>query len=175
MIAEIVVWPKKYILMSSRNEIIMSGKITFSMIKPGAVQHQDIGSILNIVCAKGFRIVAMKMSRMSRERAEKFYCEHKKQPFYNELVDFMSSGPIIAIVFEKENAVADFRKLIGATDPLKAEDGTIRKMFAESVQKNAIHGSDSDENALREALFHFASSEIFDEQGHVMDVRDLGC
>lgn len=145
------------------------------MIKPGAVEHQDIGSMLNIICAKGFRIAAMKMTRMSRERAKKFYSEHEGQHFFDALVEFMCSGPIIAIVFEKENAVADFRKLIGSTDPSKAEDGTIRKMFAESVQKNAIHGSDSDENALRETLFHFASSEVFDDHGHVLDAKDLGC
>jgi nucleoside-diphosphate kinase len=153
----------------------MAGRITFSMIKPAAVQHQDIGSILNIVCANGFRIAAMKLTRMSKERAARFYIAHKDQPFYPGLVEFMTSGPVLAIVFEKENAVSDLRKLIGSTDPAKAEPGTIRKMFAQDIQRNAIHGSDSDENALREALFHFASSEIFDNEGHVLAIEDFCC
>tara|TARA_Y100000588_G_scaffold322028_1_gene353759 strand:- start:310 stop:735 length:426 start_codon:yes stop_codon:yes gene_type:complete len=136
-------------------------KITFTMIKPEAVQANNIGAILKMIEENGFRIVAMKKVQLSAERAGQFYEVHKERPFYGELVEYMSSGPIVAAILEKENAVADFRTLIGATDPNEAADGTIRKLFAESKSKNAVHGSDSDENAQIEADFHFSSDELF--------------
>ena len=136
-------------------------KITFTMIKPEAVQENNIGAILKIIEENGFRIVAMKKVELSPERAGKFYEVHKERPFYGELVEYMSSGPIVAAILEKENAVTDFRTLIGATDPNEAREGTIRKLFAESKSKNAIHGSDSDENAKIEADFYFSSEELF--------------
>lgn len=134
---------------------------TFTMIKPDAVENGHIGDILNIINEAGFKIVAMKMTQMSRRDAQLFYAIHQDRPFFQTLVEFMVSGPIIAVILEKENAVADFRKLIGATNPAHAEEGTIRKLFATSIQNNAIHGSDSDENALIESEFHFATREIF--------------
>tara|TARA_A100001037_G_scaffold285251_1_gene292407 strand:+ start:161 stop:586 length:426 start_codon:yes stop_codon:yes gene_type:complete len=136
-------------------------KITFTMIKPEAVQANNIGAILKMIEENGFRIVAMKKVQLSAERAGLFYEVHKERPFYGELVEYMSSGPIVAAILEKENAVADFRTLIGATDPNEAADGTIRKLYAESKSKNAVHGSDSDENAQIEADFHFSSDELF--------------
>jgi nucleoside-diphosphate kinase len=139
----------------------MSGKITFTMIKPEAVEKGHTGAILEKINAAGFRIVAMKMTRLSQQEAGKFYEVHKERPFYGELVEYMSSGPIVAAVLEKDNAVQDFRKLIGATDPAEAEEGTIRKLYAESKAKNAVHGSDSDENAQIEARFFFSSREMF--------------
>ncbi len=139
----------------------MTGNITFTMIKPAAVAEGHLGPIINMISEKGFRITALKMLQLTRNDAEKFYEIHKERPFYHDLVDFMSSGPIVAAVLEKENAVEDYRKLIGATDPSKAEDGTIRKLFANSVQKNAVHGSDSDENANIEADFFFSRRERF--------------
>jgi len=141
------------------------GRITFSMIKPDAVQKGSTGAILKIINEAGFRIVAMKQVRLSMSAAQQFYAVHKERPFYGELVDFMVSGPIVSLVLEKDNAVDDFRKLIGSTDPKKADEGTIRKMFAESLEFNAIHGADSDENALREAAFHFSRIEMFDKDG----------
>jgi nucleoside-diphosphate kinase len=137
----------------------MSGTITFTMIKPDAVEANNIGPILSMINKAGFRINAMKYLKLSREDAGKFYAVHKERPFYGELVDYMSSGPIVAAVLSKENAVADFRKLIGATDPTKADEGTIRKLFAKSIAANAVHGSDSDENAAIEASFFFSSLE----------------
>jgi nucleoside-diphosphate kinase len=139
----------------------MSGKITFTMIKPDAVEANNIGPILAMINKAGFRIKAMKYLRLSNEGAGEFYAVHKERPFYGELVQYMSSGPIVAAVLEKENAVADFRTLIGATDPSKADEGTIRKMFATSIAANAIHGSDSDENAAIEANFFFNNLERF--------------
>ncbi|OUV76563.1 MAG: nucleoside-diphosphate kinase [Flavobacteriales bacterium TMED123] len=136
-------------------------KITFTMIKPEAVQANNIGSIVKMIEENGFRIVAMKKVQLSAERAGQFYEVHQERPFYGELVEYMSSGPIVAAILEKENAVADFRALIGATNPNEAADGTIRKLFAESKSKNAVHGSDSDENAQIEADFHFSSDELF--------------
>ncbi len=136
-------------------------QITFTMIKPEAVQANNIGAILKMIEENGFRIVAMKKVQLSAERAGQFYEVHKERPFYGELVEYMSSGPIVAAILEKENAVADFRTLIGATDPNEAADGTIRKLFAESKSKNAVHGSDSDENAEKEADFHFSADELF--------------
>lgn len=139
----------------------MAGKITFTMLKPDAVEANNIGPILAKINEGGFRIVAMKYLRLSPEQAGQFYAVHKERPFYGELVSYMSSGPIVAAVLTKDNAVADFRKLIGATDPTKAEEGTIRKMFAKSIAANAIHGSDSDENAEIEANFFFSQLDRF--------------
>ena len=139
----------------------MAGNRTFTMIKPDAVRAGNIGNILQMINAAGFRIVALKLTQMSQERAGQFYAVHKERPFYGELCAFMSSGPIVAAILEKDNAVEDFRKLIGATDPAKAEAGTIRKLYASSVGENAVHGSDSDENAAIEGAFHFAGVELF--------------
>jgi len=131
------------------------------MIKPDAVQDGHIGAILAKINEAGFAIKAMKMTKLSAEKAGQFYAVHKERPFYGELVEFMSSGHIIAAILEKDNAVADFRKLIGATNPAEAEEGTIRKMFARSLGENAVHGSDSDENAKIEGDFFFSSLETF--------------
>jgi nucleoside-diphosphate kinase len=139
----------------------MTGNITLTMIKPDAVRKNFIGPILAMINQTGFRIKAMKYTKLTKEQAEKFYEVHIGRPFYESLVEFMSSGPIVAAVLEKENAVADFRKLIGATNPANAEPGTIRKLYAESVQFNAVHGSDSDENAIIESDFHFSKTERF--------------
>ncbi|MDD4150001.1 MAG: nucleoside-diphosphate kinase [Bacteroidales bacterium] len=138
-----------------------SGEFTFTMIKPTAVRLGKLVPILHEIDHAGFTVIAMKMTRLSREQAERFYAIHKERPFFDELVCFMSSGPVVAIVLQKENAVLDFRKLIGNTNPQNAEEGTIRKKFAISVQENAVHGSDSDENALIEANFFFSQFEIF--------------
>lgn len=129
------------------------------MIKPDAVQDNHIGAITQMIEAGGFRIVSLKKTRLTPERAGKFYEVHKERPFYNDLVTYMSSGSIVALILEKENAVADFRKLIGATNPAQAEEGTIRKKFAKSMEANAVHGSDSDENAQIEGDFFFAADE----------------
>ncbi len=139
----------------------MAGNKTFTMIKPDAVKAGHIGAILNQICGAGFRIVAMKYTKLSAQKAGEFYEVHKERPFYGELVEFMSSGPIVAAVLEKDNAIEDFRKLIGATNPAEAEEGTIRARFAKSIGENAVHGADSDDNALREASFHFAGTEMF--------------
>ena len=133
---------------------------TFTMIKPDAVKNGHIGAILAQINAAGFRIVAMKLTHLSKEKAGKFYEIHKERPFYDELVQFMNNGPIVAAILEKDNAVADFRTLIGATDPAKAAEGTIRKRFASSMGENAIHGSDSDENAKIESNFFFSTLEM---------------
>ena len=135
--------------------------LTFTMVKPEAVEAGNTGAILNKIEKAGFRIVAMKKVLLSKERAGEFYAVHKERPFYGELVDYMSSGPIIAALLEKDNAVLDFRTLIGTTDPSEAAEGTIRAEFAESKAKNAVHGSDSDENANIEADFHFSKDERF--------------
>ena len=135
--------------------------ITFTMIKPDAVANGHIGNILNQITTAGYRIVAMKYIHLTEKTAGKFYEVHCERPFYNDLVNFMISGPLVAAVLEKENAVADFRTLIGATDPSKAEAGTIRNLYAKSIDANAIHGSDSDENAAIEASFFFSSLERF--------------
>ena len=139
----------------------MAVSITFTMIKPTAVKSNFTGSILKMINDKGFRIKAIKMIQLTRERAEAFYAIHKGKLFFDGLVEYMSSGPVIAAILEKENAVEDYRRLIGNTDPVKAESGTIRKMFAESIERNAVHGSDSDENAEKECDFFFAKSERF--------------
>ncbi len=139
----------------------MAGNRTLTIIKPDAVANGNIGNILQKITDSGFRIVAMKYSRLTTEQAGKFYNVHRERPFYNDLVKFMTSGTIVPAILEKENAVEDFRKLIGATNPAHAAEGTIRKLFAESVERNAIHGSDSDENALVEGNFFFSELERF--------------
>ena len=139
---------------------IMSNR-TFTMIKPDATEKGHTGAILSQINEAGFRIVAMKMLHISKEKAGEFYAVHKERPFYGELVEFMSRGPITAAILEKDNAVEDFRKLIGATNPANAEEGTIRKKYAASVGENAIHGSDSDENAKIEGDFFFSKLEQF--------------
>lgn len=139
----------------------MTGKITFTMIKPDAVEANNIGPILSMINKAGFEIMALKYMRLTKEQAGQFYAVHKERPFYGELVDYMSSGPIVAAILTKSNAVSDYRKLIGATDPTKAEEGTIRKMFAKSIAANAVHGSDSDENANIESNFFFSHLERF--------------
>ena len=137
----------------------MATNRTFTMIKPDAVNNGHIGAILDDIIKAGFKIVAMKYTRLTNETAGNFYAVHKERPFYKDLVEFMSSGPIVAAILEKENAVEDFRKLIGATDPSKAEAGTIRNKYAKSIDANAIHGSDSDENAEIEGRFFFSAFE----------------
>lgn len=139
--------------------IQMATNRTFTMIKPEAVENGNIGAILERINAAGFRIVAMKKTQLSADSAGTFYEVHKERPFYGELVSYMSSGPIVAAILEKDDAVAEFRALIGATDPTEAADGTIRKEFAESKAKNAVHGSDSDENAAIEGDFFFTEEE----------------
>ena len=139
----------------------MVGNITFTMLKPDAVEANNIGPILAKINQAGFRIIDMKYLKLSKETAGKFYEVHKERPFYGELVDYMSSGPIVAAVLQKDNAVAEYRTLIGATDPSKAEPGTIRNLFAKSISANAVHGSDSDENANIEANFYFSQIERF--------------
>lgn len=134
---------------------------TFTMIKPDAVKAGNIGNILQMINAAGFRIVAMKYTMLTETQAGKFYEVHKERPFYGELTSFMSSGPIVAAILEKDNAVADFRTLIGATNPAEAAEGTIRKKYAASVGENAVHGSDSDENAAIEGAFFFSEVERF--------------
>lgn len=139
----------------------MATNRTFTMIKPDATAKNYIGGILKMINDGGFRIVAMKYTRLSKDAAGKFYEVHKERPFYGELVDYMSSGPIVAAILEKDNAVADFRTLIGATNPKDAAEGTIRKIYAESIAANAVHGSDSDENAQIEGDFFFSKLERF--------------
>jgi nucleoside-diphosphate kinase len=139
----------------------MATNRTFTMIKPDAVGSGYVGAILAQINDAGFKIVAMKYTKLSAEKAGEFYAVHSARPFYGELVSFMSSGPIVAAILEKDNAVEDFRKLIGATNPAEAAPGTIRAKFAKNIGENAIHGSDSDENASIEGSFHFAGTEIF--------------
>ena len=136
-------------------------EITFTMLKPDSVRNGNIGAILDKIIKSGFKIKAMKFTQMSNEKASKFYAIHKERPFFSDLVDYMTSGPIVAAILEKNNAVNDFRDLIGSTNPEEAADGTIRKMFAKSISENAIHGSDSDDNAKIECEFHFSAEEIF--------------
>jgi nucleoside-diphosphate kinase len=139
----------------------MASNITLTMIKPDAVADGHTGKILDLIIANGFKIQAMKLSHLSREKAEEFYAVHRERSFFGELIDFMTEGPIVAAVLEKENAVEDFRKLIGATNPANAAEGTIRKLFAAGIERNAVHGSDSNENAAIEASFHFSGLERF--------------
>ena len=139
----------------------MATNRTFTMIKPDAVANGHIGAILDKITKSGFKIVALKYTALSAEKAGEFYAVHQGRPFYNALVEFMSSGPIVAAILEKDNAIEDYRKLIGATDPSKAEEGTIRNLFAKSIDANAVHGSDSDENAAIEGNFFFTDFERF--------------
>ena len=139
----------------------MNSNRTFTMLKPDSIEQGNMLPILNMIESSGFKIIALKYKRMSRDEAEKFYSIHSDKPFFNDLVSFMTSGPIVAAALEKDNAVEAFRTLIGSTDPNDAEEGTIRKKFAKSKGENAVHGSDSDENADIEISFHFDSDEIF--------------
>ena len=139
----------------------MATNRTFTMLKPDSVEKGNIGAILEKINSAGFRIVAMKLTQMSDQDARRFYSIHKDRPFFDDLVSYMTSGPIVAAILEKENAVEQFRKLIGSTDPAEAAEGTIRNLFASSISENAIHGSDSDENALIESRFHFSEEEMF--------------
>ena len=139
----------------------MATNRTFTMLKPDAVEKGHIGAILEKINASGFRIVAMKLTQMTVDDAKAFYAVHKERPFYNDLVQYMTRGPIVAAILEKDNAVEDFRSLIGSTNPADAAEGTIRKLYAASIGENAIHGSDSDENAAIEGAFHFSGREQF--------------
>ncbi len=139
----------------------MAGNITLTMIKPTAFKKNYSGAILKIFNDAGFEIKAMKMNRLTPDQARAFYAVHKGKPFYDSLVDFMSSGPVIAAILEKENAVDAFRELIGATNPEKAEEGTVRKLYGTNLQQNAVHGSDSDANAIKESDFFFSRLERF--------------
>jgi nucleoside-diphosphate kinase len=139
----------------------MATNRTFTMLKPDAVRKGYIGGIIEQITASGFRIVAMKLTQLTTDDAAAFYAVHKERPFYGELVEYMTSGPIVAAILEKENAVEDFRTLIGATNPEEAAEGTIRKKYATSISENAVHGSDSDENAAIEGTFHFSGREQF--------------
>ena len=139
----------------------MAGNRTFTMIKPDAVENGYIGPILGKITAAGFTIKAMKFTQMSKRDAQEFYAIHKERPFFGELVSFMTRGPIVAAILEKDNAVEDFRMLIGSTNPAEAAEGTIRKLYAKDIGENAVHGSDSDENAAIEGAFHFSGREIF--------------
>ena len=139
----------------------MNSKRTFTMLKPDSIEQGNMLPILNMIESSGFKIIALKYKRMSKDEAEKFYSIHSGKPFFNDLVSFMTRGPIVAAVLEKDNAVEAFRMLIGSTDPNEAEVGTIRKKFAKSKGENAVHGSDSDENADIEISFHFDNNEIF--------------
>ena len=139
----------------------MATNRTFTMIKPDAVDAGNIGAITKLIQEAGFKIVAMKMTKLSQERAGQFYAVHSERPFYNDLCNYMSSGAIVPMILEKDNAVEDFRTLIGATNPADAAEGTIRNLFATSIEANAIHGSDSDENAAIEGSFFFSATEQF--------------
>lgn len=139
----------------------MANNRTFTMLKPDSVEKGNIGPILEKITSSGFRIVAMKLTQLTTADAEDFYDIHKGRPFFGDLVTYMTRGPIVAAILEKDNAVEDFRALIGATNPAEAADGTIRNMFADSISENAVHGSDSDENASIEGAFHFSGREMF--------------
>jgi len=140
-------------------KFIMTNR-TFTMIKPDAVENGHIGAILEKINSAGFKIIAMKLTELSLDKAQNFYKEHSERPFFNELVTFMSRGAIVAAILEKDNAVEDFRELIGSTNPSEAKEGSIRNLFATSMGENAVHGSDSDENAMIEGAFHFSNEEI---------------
>jgi nucleoside-diphosphate kinase len=139
----------------------MANNRTFTMLKPDSVEKGNIGPILEKITSSGFRIVAMKLTQLTTADAEAFYDIHKERPFFGDLVTYMTRGPIVAAILEKDKAVEDFRALIGATNPAEAADGTIRNMFADSISENAVHGSDSDENAAIEGAFHFSGREMF--------------
>ena len=138
----------------------MNSNRTFTMLKPDSIEQGYMLPILNMIKEAGFKIIALKYKKMTKEEAEQFYSVHSDKPFFNDLIQFMTRGPIVAAALEKSNAVDDFRKLIGSTDPTEAEEGTIRKRYAKSKGENAVHGSDSDENAAIEISFHFSDSEI---------------
>ena len=135
--------------------------ITFTMLKPDSIRNGNVGAILDKIVKSGFKIKAMKFTKMTDEKASSFYSIHSERPFFKDLVGYMTSGPIVAAILEKDNAVNDFRELIGSTNPEEAKEGTIRNMFAKSISENAIHGSDTDENAKIECEFHFSTDEIF--------------
>jgi len=139
----------------------MATNRTFTMLKPDSVEKGNTGAILNMINQAGFRIVSMKMTQMTTADAQAFYAVHKERPFFGELVEYMTRGPIVAAILEKENAVEEFRKLIGATNPAEAAEGTIRRLYAASIGENAVHGSDSNENAFIEGAFHFSGREMF--------------
>lgn len=139
----------------------MATNRTFTMLKPDAIENGYMGKIIDMIIGAGFEIKAMKYTKLTEAQAKEFYAVHAERPFYGELVEYMCSGPIVAAILEKDNAVEDFRTLIGATDPADAAEGTIRKAYAENKGRNAVHGSDSDENAEIEGKFHFAANEIF--------------
>jgi nucleoside-diphosphate kinase len=139
----------------------MNGKITLTMVKPEAVRNGNMGNVIAKIEEGGFRIIAMKYLKLTKQQAQLFYYVHRERPFYGELVDFMSSGPIVAAVLEKENAVEEYRKFIGSTNPKDAAPGTVRAMYGTNIQENAVHGSDSDENAIKEAAFFFSELERF--------------
>ncbi len=139
----------------------MKGQFTLTIIKPDATSKGHIGPILSIISEKGFHIAAIKMTHLTKELAEEFYAIHKGKIFFEGLIEFMTSGPVVLAILQKDNAVEDFRKLIGNTDPLKADEGTIRNQFAESAQRNAVHGSDSDDNATKECDFFFSGHERY--------------
>jgi nucleoside-diphosphate kinase len=139
----------------------MATNRTFTMLKPDSIEKGNIGAILEKITASGFRIVAMKLTQMTTADAQAFYAVHNERPFFGELVEYMTRGPIVAAILEKENAVEDFRTLIGATNPTEAAEGTIRKLYAASIGENAVHGSDSDENAAIEGAYHFSGREMF--------------
>lgn len=139
----------------------MATNRTFTMLKPDSVEKGNIGAILEKITVSGFRIVAMKLTQMTTHDAQAFYAVHNERPFFRDLVEYMTRGPIVAAILEKENAVQDFRTLIGATNPAEAAQGTIRKLYADSIGENAVHGSDSDENAAIEGAFHFSGREMF--------------
>lgn len=146
----------------------MAGRQTLTLIKPGAVANEHIGPILHIINKADFHIAAMKFTQLSRKTAARFYDIHQQKPWFNELIEFMVSGPVVVAILEKDNAVKDYRQLMGATNPEEAREGTIRKLFGNSVERNAVHGSDSDENAHRECDFFFATSERYyiDSESH---------
>ena len=146
---------------NSTYNLIMAGNRTFTMLKPDAVSASNTGAIVKLIEEAGFRIIALKKTMLTPERAGEFYAVHRERPFYKDLCRYMSSGSIVPMILEKDNAVEDFRKLIGATDPAKAAKGTIRNLFAKSIEANAIHGSDSDENAAIEGNFFFSNLERF--------------
>lgn len=151
----------KFSLFSFPKFMTMAGNKTFTMIKPEAVAAEQIGAILDRITQGGFKIVAMKMTQLSLAQAQEFYGIHSERPFFEELTNYMAEGPIVAAILEKENAVLDYRSLIGTTDPEQAEEGTIRKEFAQSKAKNAVHGSDSDDNAAIESTFFFTPEQVF--------------
>jgi nucleoside-diphosphate kinase len=150
-----------YLCTPKNTILIMRTDRTFTMLKPDAIQNGYVGAILDKITGAGFKIVALKYTKLSKEIAGEFYAVHSERPFYGELVNYMSSGPIVAAILEKDNAVEDFRKLIGATDPAKADPGTIRQLYAKSIDANAVHGSDSDENAANEGNFFFSQFDRF--------------